>query len=125
MNFCVFLLCHLFKVEYRVNLLKRINLPNCSFPKFRDNISRDFPQESEVVAALLRRFDYLINLPNCSFPKSRDNISRDFPQESEVVATLLRGFNYLYKVSVYQIKFDWSQASCPIGTAILYKKILL
>ena len=33
-----------------------------------------------------------------------------------MVATLLRGFNYLYKVSVYQIKFDWSQASCPIGT---------
>jgi hypothetical protein len=46
----------------------------------------------------------------------RDNISRDFPQESEVVAALIRDFNYLYKVSVYQIKFDGSQASCPIGT---------
>ena len=33
-----------------------------------------------------------------------------------MVAALLRGFNYLYKVSVYQIKFHWNQASCPIGT---------
>jgi hypothetical protein len=32
-----------------------------------------------------------------------------------VVAALHRGFNYLYKISVYQIKFDWSQACCPIG----------
>ena len=83
MNFYISLLCHLFNVEYRVNLLKR------------------FYQ------------------PNYSFPKSRDNISRDFPQESEVVAVLLKGYNYLYKVSVYQIKFDWSQASCPIGTTYL------
>jgi hypothetical protein len=32
------------------------------------------------------------------------------------MAALLRGFNYIYKDSVYQIKFDGSQASCPIGT---------
>ena len=57
--------------------------------------------------------------PNYSYPHSRD-ISRDFPQETEVVAALLRGFNYLYKISVYQIKFDGSQASCPIGTTIQY-----
>jgi hypothetical protein len=36
-----------------------------------------------------------------------------------VVSALLRGYNYLYKVSVYQIKFDWSQASCPIGTTVV------
>jgi len=56
-----------------------------------------------------------INRLNYSFPKSSDNIIHDLPQESEVVAALLRGFNYLYKVCVDQIKFDWSQASCPIG----------
>jgi len=84
MNFYSFHLCHLFKVDYRVNLLKGINRLNCSFPK------------------------------------SRDNISRYFSQDSEVVAALLGGFNYLYKVSVYQIKFDWSQASCPIGTTHTY-----
>jgi hypothetical protein len=80
MYFYTSLLCHLFKVEYRVHLLKRINRLNYSFPKSREN---------------------------------------NFPQDSEVVAALLRGFNYLYKVSVYQIKFDWSQASRPIGTTIL------
>jgi hypothetical protein len=36
-----------------------------------------------------------------------------------VVAVLLRGYNYLYKVSIYQIKFDWSQASCPKGTTVV------
>jgi hypothetical protein len=83
MNFYTFLLCHLFKVEYRFNLLKWIKQLNYSFPKFHNNISRDFPQVSEVVTALLR------------------------------------DFSYLYKVSVYQIKFDGSQASCPIGATIL------
>jgi hypothetical protein len=37
-----------------------------------------------------------------------------------VVATLLRGFSYLYKVSVYQIKFDGSQAF-PIGTIDMWQ----
>ena len=37
-----------------------------------------------------------------------------------MVAALLREFNYLYKVSVYQIKFDGSQASCPIGTTLIH-----
>jgi len=41
----IFLLCHLFKVEYRHNLLKRFYQPNYSFPKSRDNINREFPQE--------------------------------------------------------------------------------
>ena len=84
MNFLYVLLCLLFKVEYRLNLLKRIYQPNYSFPK------------------------------------SRDNISPDFPQETEVVAALLRGFSYLYKVSVYQIKFDWNEDSCPIGTTLTH-----
>ena len=36
-----------------------------------------------------------------------------------MVAALLRDFSYLYKVSVYQIKFDGSQACCPIGTTVM------
>jgi hypothetical protein len=83
-EFLYFLLYHLFKVEYRFNLLKRIYY-----------------------------WSY-------SFPKSRNNISRDFPQESEVMTVLLRDFSYLYKVGVYQIKFDGSQASCLIGTTNVY-----
>jgi hypothetical protein len=36
-----------------------------------------------------------------------------------MAAALHRGFNYLYKISFCQIKFHWSQASCPIGTTHL------
>jgi hypothetical protein len=75
--------CLLFEVEYRFNLLKR------------------FYQ------------------PKRSFPKSRDNISREFSSGTEMVAALVRDFNYLYKVSVYQIKFDSSQAPCSIGTTVV------
>jgi len=57
-----------------------------------------------------------INQLNYSFPKTRVNISRDFPQESEVVAALHRDLSYLYRFSVYQIKFNGSQASCLIDT---------
>jgi hypothetical protein len=59
MNFYTLCLCNLFKVEYGVNLLKRIKRLNCSFSKYRGNIIRDFPHESEVVAALLESFNYL------------------------------------------------------------------
>jgi len=45
MNLYIFLLCHLFKVEYIFNLLKRFYQPNYLFPKSRHNINRDFPQE--------------------------------------------------------------------------------
>jgi len=41
----IFLLCHLFKVEYRFNLLKRFYQPKYLFPKSHDNINRYFPQE--------------------------------------------------------------------------------
>jgi hypothetical protein len=61
-EFYTFLLCHLFKVENRFNLLKQFNQLNYSFPKSRNKISCGFPQETEVVAALLRDFIYLYKI---------------------------------------------------------------